>query len=171
MNIFLIGFMGSGKSSVGKKLSKEMNYNFIDTDNFIEKQTNRKIEDFFDKGEEKIFRKKEKEFLQNFNSENTIISTGGGMACSAKNITLMKKKGVIVYLFITLKEAIKRTHFNRPLLKNRGNIDSLFKKRLHFYKNANIIISVDKKTVEDVSRRIKMLLCYIIPEGGCQSKH
>jgi len=66
MNIFLVGFMGAGKSSVGKKLSEEMNYNFIDTDSFIEKQTERRIEDFFDRGEEEIFRKKEREFLQNF---------------------------------------------------------------------------------------------------------
>lgn len=167
MNIFLVGFMGAGKSSVGKKLSEEMNYKFIDTDSFIEKQTDRKIEDFFDKGEEEIFRKKEREFLQNFDSENTVISTGGGMACNMENISLMKKKGVIVYLFITLREAIKRTHFDRPLLKNRENIDSLFKKRLHFYRNANIIISIDKKTVEEVSKRIKALLCYITPEGGC----
>ncbi|MCD6129506.1 MAG: shikimate kinase [Deltaproteobacteria bacterium] len=167
MNIFLVGFMGAGKSSVGKKLSEEMNYKFIDTDSFIEKQTDRKIEDFFDKGEEEIFRKKEREFLQNFDSENTVISTGGGMACNMENISLMKKKGVIVYLFITLREAIKRTHFDRPLLKNRENIDSLFKKRLHFYRNANIIISIDKKTVEEVSKRIKALLCYITPKGGC----
>ncbi len=166
MNIFLVGFMGAGKSSVGKKLSEEMNYNFIDTDSFIEKQTERRIEDFFDRGEEEIFRKKEREFLQNFDSENTVISTGGGMACSMENISLMKKKGIIVYLFITLKEAIKRTHFNRPLLKNRENIDSLFKKRLHFYKNAHIIIPVGKKTVEEVSKRIKALLCCITPEGG-----
>jgi shikimate kinase len=166
MNIFLTGFMGSGKSSVGKKLSQEMNYDFIDTDDFIEKQTNRKIEDFFDKGEEKIFREKEKEFLQNFNLENTIISTGGGMACDEENITLMEKKGIIVYLFISLKEALKRTHFNRPLLKNRENIEELYKKRLYFYKNANIIISVDKKTVEEVSKEIQILLKFTTPKGG-----
>ncbi|MCD6223746.1 MAG: shikimate kinase [Deltaproteobacteria bacterium] len=166
MNIFLTGFMGSGKSSVGKKLSQEMNYDFIDTDDFIEKQTNRKIEDFFDKGEEKIFREKEKEFLQNFNLENTIISTGGGMACDEENITLMKKKGIIVYLFISLKEALKRTHFNRPLLKNRENIEKLYKKRLYFYKNANIIISVDKKTVGEASKEIQILLKFITPKGG-----
>ena len=86
MNIFLVGPMGSGKSSLGKKLAKSLDKKFIDTDKEIEKKENKTINEIFENNGEKYFREKEKEFLKSIpNSLNMVIATGGGIITDQEN--------------------------------------------------------------------------------------
>ena len=120
MNIFLVGPMGSGKSSLGKKLAKSLDKKFIDTDKEIEKKENKTINEIFENEGEKYFREKEKEFLINIpNNLNMVIATGGGIVTDQENREKLKENRVI-FLNASVERQSKRTSRSdkRPLLKN-----------------------------------------------------
>ena len=118
MRLIIIGSMASGKSTVGRKLSKKLGLNFFDIDNEIEKKAGAKISWIFDvEGEEK-FRDREYEAFSNLNAnENCVISTGGGIVLREKNRELLNK-GTVIYLEISIQTQLERTinDKDRPLL-------------------------------------------------------
>ena len=100
-NIFLIGFMSSGKSSIGRQLAKKLKRDFIDLDQLIEKDYGRSIPQIFEEEGEEAFRKMESEALHSLpNNKGLILALGGGTPCSEKNIEFIKKNGISVYLKI-----------------------------------------------------------------------
>ena len=150
MNIFLVGPMGSGKSSLGKKLAKSLDKKFIDTDKEIEKKENKTINEIFENEGEKYFREKEKEFLINIpNNLNMVIATGGGIVTDQENREKLKENRVI-FLNASVERQSKRTSRSdkRPLLKNVDRLKKLrelYDQRLEFYKEvSNFEINVDK---------------------------
>ena len=150
MNIFLVGPMGSGKSSLGKKLAKSLDKKFIDTDKEIEKTENKTINEIFENNGEKYFREKEKEFLTNIpNNLNMVIATGGGIVTDQENREKLKENRVI-FLNASVERQSKRTSRSdkRPLLKNVDRLKKLrelYDQRLEFYKEvSNFEINVDK---------------------------
>jgi shikimate kinase len=164
-NIFIVGAMGSGKSSIGRLLAKKMKREFVDTDHEIEKISNYDISTIFQKYGEEIFREKETEVLINLNGiTNHIIATGGGIILKKININIMKEMGLIVFLDINLKAQYKRVKYrkHRPLLKN-SNLEEKLKilknERDTIYNNiSNYIIDVsdkDKNTiVEEIENKL-----------------
>ena len=99
MRIFLIGFMGCGKTTLGKKLAKHLNFNFIDLDRFIENKTVKSINVIFDEKGEQYFRDLEKESLNEiYKMDNLVIATGGGTPCFSDNMQTMLEKGICIYL-------------------------------------------------------------------------
>ena len=107
-NIFLIGFSGSGKSSVGKKLAKSLDYNFLDTDRIIEKITSVSIDENIKTKGEKEFRKIETEVLSKIDfTQNNIISTGGGLPTIKENIRIMKDNGSIIWLKASINSILE----------------------------------------------------------------
>jgi shikimate kinase len=120
--IFLIGFMGSGKSTTGKKLASHLKWSFIDLDEQIENLACMKISDIFSQKGESYFRQIESEALRKTVSESkTVISTGGGTACYGDNMEFMLANGLTVYLKMTpdrLKTRLSESSGERPLLKN-----------------------------------------------------
>ncbi len=160
MNIFLVGPMGSGKSSLGKKLAKSLNKNFIDTDKEIEKKENKTINEIFENNGEKYFREKEKEFLINIpNSLNMVIATGGGIVTDQESREKLKENRVI-FLNASVERQSKRTSRSdkRPLLKNVDRLKKLrelYDQRLKFYKDvSNFEINVDKYKSKDILVKI-----------------
>ena len=156
MNIFLVGPMGSGKSSLGKKLAKSLDKKFIDTDKEIEKKENKTINEIFENKGEKYFREKEKEFLINIpNSLNMVIATGGGIVTDQENREKLKENRVI-FLNASVERQSKRTSRSnkRPLLKNADRLiklRELYDQRLKFYKDvSNFEINVDKYKSKDI---------------------
>ena len=128
MKIFLIGFMGCGKSSLGRKLATFLNYEFVDLDRLIEKEVNMSIAQYFsDVGEDK-FREVEKNILQQTNfRENIVIATGGGAPCYFDNVDWMNGQGKTVYLSMEPKALANRlinSKSERPLIKGL-NYDEL----------------------------------------------
>src|SRR5208337_5165979 len=99
MRIFLIGFMGSGKTTIGKQLASSLGYRFLDSDFEIQKQFDLKISDIFEKFGEERFREAEKEWISNIHEyDNIVISTGGGLPCHFNNIGLMNHLCITIYL-------------------------------------------------------------------------
>jgi len=123
MRIFLIGFMGSGKSHWGSQLAAQLKTPFIDLDEQIVKQEGQPIADIFAEKGEEYFRVREKELLEKFIDENSsmVISVGGGTPCFFNNIDLMKRKGCVVWLNThvdVLLQRLIREKGKRPLLND-----------------------------------------------------
>lgn len=149
MKIYFIGFMGCGKSSLGKKVARKLGLDFIDLDKYIEQKEGRSINEIFAEKGEKYFREKEKEFLQEtFSMKNVLISTGGGTSCFFDNMQEMNKNGTTVYLKFhagILCSRLKNAKKERPLIKEKTEeelltyISTLLEQREAFYNQANII--------------------------------
>jgi shikimate kinase len=148
MLIFLIGFMGCGKSYIGRKIAPNLGYEYIDMDKFIETQQAMSIKQIFDEKGESYFRNLEHEFLLNIDSsQNLVISTGGGVPCFFNNIQIMNEKGLTIYLnrnkelvLSRLKKGIDK----RPLLQNLNEeelsqfYDQKLADRKQYYEQAKI---------------------------------
>ena len=160
MNIFLVGPMGSGKSSLGKKLAKSLDKKFIDTDKEIEKKESKTISEIFENSGESYFREKEREFLINIpNSLNMVIATGGGIVIDQENRKKLKENKVI-FLNASVERQRKRTSRSdkRPLLKNVDRLKKLkelYDQRLELYKEvSDFEINVDKYKGKDILFKI-----------------
>lgn len=121
-NIVLVGFMGCGKTTIGRILSKKLGYTLVDTDQAIEKHAGKNIPKIFSDSGEDHFRAMETDLLRHLVTENTnhhIISTGGGMVCRPENIPLLRQLGFVVWLWCNPEETLERTsrNSNRPLLQ------------------------------------------------------
>ena len=160
-NIFLIGFSGSGKSSVGKKLAKHLNYNFLDTDRIIEKTTSLSIDETINTKGEKEFRNIETEVLSKIDfSQNNVISTGGGLPTKKENINIMKKNGSIIWLKASIDsifDRLKNSKEIRPLIGNhieKENIESLYNSRQSVYNIADFSINTDNKNLDEITKEL-----------------
>ena len=123
MRLILIGPMASGKSTIGKRLSKRLSLDFIDVDKEIEKSAGVSIALIFDVEGEKKFREREsKELVKSLNTDNTVISTGGGIILKKENRTILKK-GTVIYLETSIQTQLERTlnDKKRPLLLDTDN--------------------------------------------------
>ena len=153
-SIVLIGLMGSGKSAVGKMLSEAIEVPFSDTDNIIEKEVGKKIHQIFDDFGERYFRQVEEKVVGRTLEDNAhIISTGGGSILSPKIRKLIKVKSFSIWIQCDVHIIAKRilNHRNRPLLKNRNILDTLFQKnedRIKFYSEADIHIKNENPNLE-----------------------
>ncbi len=126
--IFIVGLMGSGKTSVGKILAKKVGRNFFDTDQEIIKNEKLDISQIFNKYGEDYFRELEHTILKKIiSNEGSIVSTGGGIVLKKENIDIMKDNGIIIFLNIDVETQIARikNKKNRPLLKNSNLEDDL----------------------------------------------
>ncbi|RMA96113.1 shikimate kinase [Hydrogenothermus marinus] len=158
MNIYLIGFMGSGKSTVGKILAEKLNMQFIDLDEEIERRENKTIPEIFKEKGEKYFRNLEKNILKEFaKKDRLVIATGGGVGADEGNLKIMKNSGRVIWLNVSLEEVFKRCEgdTNRPLLNQPiENIKKLYENRKKLYSKADISINVDSKNPENIANEI-----------------
>jgi len=160
MNIILIGFMGAGKTSVGRKLANRLGYFFLDTDQQIEKQQSCTIEEIFRYAGESTFRDLETKLLENLqNVHNTILSTGGGMFLRSENQEILKGIGKTVYLQVdreTLKQRLQCDQ-HRPLLQQpnwQENVNQMLQQREPVYLTADLTIKAKDGPVNMMVSRI-----------------
>lgn len=158
-NIVLIGFMGCGKSAVGRRLASMLNLEHIDTDSEIEKITGKTIMQLFKDGPVR-FRSEETLLLRKLaGRQNLVISTGGGIVLKPENIELLKADGVLIHLYADPEVIYQRVKGkrNRPLL-NRGNlkerINELLKERANAYDAAELSIDTGKYTINEIAEKI-----------------
>jgi shikimate kinase len=120
--IYLIGFMGSGKSTVGKRLALKLKYSFIDMDKVIEKGSGMTISEIFEeKGEDEFRRMEHKLVLETVNMTDVVVSTGGGVPCFFDNIDIINRNGISIYLKMTSEDLLKRlkgSKYERPLIRD-----------------------------------------------------
>ena len=156
--IFLMGYMGAGKTTVGKKLSKQLNLSFIDLDYYIEGRYHKEIRQLFAERGEDAFRDIERRMLHEVASfEDVLVSTGGGTPCFFDNMEFMNDTGTTVYLKVSVDELANRLEVckqTRPVLQNRSGeelkqfiADSLENRR-PFYEQAQIVFDAEQMMTE-----------------------
>lgn len=164
-NIVLIGFMGSGKTAAGKKLSEKLNTAFVDIDKLIEKEQETTIADIFSISGEKHFRALEKEMVVRVSreAEEKVIATGGGVVLNPENMTNLRQRGVIIWLSVSPETVYQRTKKNRyrPLLLGaspKKKIEELMKSRRHLYSKADFKVETSDRSIDEVADEILNLL-------------
>ncbi|MBT4828257.1 MAG: shikimate kinase [Candidatus Marinimicrobia bacterium] len=158
MNIYLIGMMGSGKSTVGKTLSKKMHKPFIDLDSEIEKGTGKNISEIFDIDGEEQFRKMETKQLKQYSE--SIVACGGGIVLKDENREFINENGATILLTASMEELSHRLSDsgNRPLLADDNTEEALTKlwleRQLHYLNTADFTIETDGKNPEQLTKEI-----------------
>jgi shikimate kinase len=159
--VILTGFMGSGKSSVGTLLAERFGCRYIDLDAVIVEAAGCSINEMFARDGEAAFRALESARLEHLlmSGESGVLATGGGAVISPKNRALMRDRGLVINLKVTLDQVLTRLHgcSDRPLLAGDDAAEraaALMKEREQFYADADIRIDTDGKSVEDVATEI-----------------
>lgn len=167
MRIYLIGFMGSGKSTVGQLLSRQMQVSFLDSDQWIEEQTGMTVASIFAERGESVFRDMERRFLLAVNNFSGVISCGGGLPCYNNLMDEMLRDGTTVYLrtgVAVLEERLKLDRHLRPLLKTEEdeNLEAIIRNRMAdripVYERATCVVDTDGKSPEEIAREIAAFL-------------
>ena len=162
-NIILIGFMGCGKSSLGRRLAETLKCNFLDTDELIEEEQNRSISDIFATDGESAFREMETECLRGLikkGGDGFVLSVGGGLPIREINRNLLKELGTVVFLRVSGEVVYKRLRNDntRPLLQDknpRGRIEDLMSARKGYYEAAaEYVVNVDDRSFDDIIEEI-----------------
>jgi len=166
MRIFLIGFMGCGKSTMGRALAASLNLTFIDLDTFLEERYFRTIPQIFAEEGEDNFRRKERKVLEEVASfDNVIVATGGGAPCFFDNMDLMNRSGFCVFLDVEINSLVGRlihAKTERPLIKGKSPeelchfIGELMQKRRPFYEKAHYILKGKDILPEQVLELVRM---------------
>ncbi len=152
--VFLVGYMGSGKSTIGKHLAADMGWQFVDMDEVFEKQHNTTISDFFATNGEEAFRKAEAEIVsQMCEEQNVVIATGGGAPCHFDNVERMRNAGLVIYIYVepvVLARRLQNARASRPLLANKtvqeleAHIAAQLAERDKFYRQAQMTVDGDR---------------------------
>ena len=164
-NIILVGLMGSGKTTIGKLISKSLERKFLDTDHAIEEKTGVDVSTIFELEGEEGFRSREHNFLRELkDSQKLVIATGGGIVLSSENRDLLKKIGCVVYLRSNIKDLVSRLKDDktRPLIQNVNlsqKINELFHERDPLYASiADYIIETKNKNINIIKKEIMELI-------------
>ncbi len=162
--IYLIGFMGVGKTTVGKRLARELNYRFVDTDKLFERKYKTNIDLFFGKYNEELFRKLESEILdETLSMENTVISTGGGTVLNG-GIEKINKYGLSVYLKMdetAIASRLLNAKRQRPLVKGKKGellldfIKEKLREREPLYSKARIVFDSFNPDIKKLAETIR----------------
>ena len=171
MNIILIGYMGSGKSTIGKKLSQILDFEYVDLDNYIEEKEKNTISGIFKTKGEIYFRKIEKKYLEEvLILPNSVISLGGGIPCYGDNMKLITEAedSKSVYLKASIPQLVMRLKDEknkRPLISHLKNEEQLVEfigkhlfERSVFYNQSNVTLSVDNKSVNSIVEEVILQL-------------
>ncbi len=171
-NLALIGFMATGKSSVGRWLARRLDFEFVDTDALIEARCNRRISEIFEQDGEARFREYERDVVRELAGlSRTVISTGGGLAANADCLAQLKEHALIVCLWAgeetIWRRASRNTH--RPLLHDadpRQRIQTLLAVRAPFYKQADIMVNTDFRAIKQVAEHVLHEFMLVTGERG-----
>ena len=164
-NVFLVGPMGAGKSTIGRLLAAELNLSFRDSDRVIEERTGADIPWIFDMEGEEGFRDRESAVLLELcNERDAVIATGGGIVLRAQNREMMKTSGFVCYLTASIDQLVERTARDkkRPLLQvenPRQKIIDLLSLRDPLYQNAaDFVVNTDRRSPKSVAQEIASLV-------------
>ncbi|MNV61394.1 Shikimate kinase [compost metagenome] len=164
-HIFLIGFMGSGKTTVGKLLAERLNLPFVDSDKWIEERNGKSVGEIFETRGEAFFREEEWAFLNvSKGFEKSVISLGGGLPVIENSLELIHEIGSSIYLNVSLLTLIKRLKEERefrPKLKDLSDaefhpfVESLLSERVHYYKKAKLIMPNERNKPDELVDKIE----------------
>ncbi len=159
-NLALIGFMGTGKSSVGRLAASLLHFTFLDTDHVIEARAGRSIADIFQQDGEPAFRELERHVVEELTLRTkTVISTGGGLPLNEANLVSLKTHALVVCLWASPETVYERVRGadHRPLLNDpdpQARIRELLAVREPFYRQADVLVSTEMRSVRDVAIQV-----------------
>lgn len=166
--IYLVGYMGAGKTTTARRLAQRLGWEVADTDALFEEKYKISVNDFFNKYDEPLYRKLESEVLKaTEHLENVVVSTGGGTACYFDNMDWMNSHGLTVFLHISPKAAVDRvihSRHKRPLAEGKSEeeltefVNSHYASRMPFYEQARITVKSEDLDLEEAMRKILALL-------------
>lgn len=166
--IYLIGFMGSGKSTAGKELSAILSWSFIDLDQEVERRAGKTIREIFSQNGEAFFRNLETEVLRSLDiNSHIVVSTGGGTPCHSDNMDFMLKNGLTIYLKMTplqLRTRLSGSAGERPLIKDLDDnqllkfIEEKLSSRLKWYERSEVVADGNNLDISIVIRDVKSKL-------------
>ncbi len=160
-NIVLVGFMGTGKTSVGRRLASQLRMRYVDTDDIVERDNRRRISDIFAEDGEPAFRELESEAVRKVSKLcNHIIATGGGVVLKEVNMTELKQNGIVFCLTATAEEIYRRVGHqpHRPLLQTPdplAKIRSMLEERHSYYSEADHMVSTTGRSFGEIITHIK----------------
>lgn len=164
-NIVLIGFMGTGKTTIGRLLANRLGRPFIDSDKKIEYENGMSIREIFNAYGETYFRQQERSMIARLSHyNNTVIAAGGGVVLSAENMVRLKRNGVIIALTASTETILERTgrRNTRPLLddfeKREQIVNKLLKERMELYQKADCHIDTSNSSPQQVINEIMFFL-------------
>ena len=163
--IYLVGYMGAGKTTAAKRLASRLGWEVVDTDALFEEKYRISVDDFFQKYDEPLYRKLESEILKSTEGrDNVVISTGGGTACYFDNMEWMNQHGLTVFMQISPKAAVDRvlhSHHKRPLIRGKSEeelmefVSQHYAARMPFYEQAKITVKSENFDLEALMERIE----------------
>jgi len=160
VNLALIGFMGTGKTSAGRLVAEHLHFEFLDTDEVIQSRTGRTIADIFAANGESAFRTLERDVVCNLAGRTkTVISTGGGLPASQENLVSLKTHALVVCLWASPEKIWERVRnqSHRPLLHDpnpQQKIRELLELRAPFYRQADVLINTDLRSAREVAQQV-----------------
>ena len=163
--IYLVGYMGAGKTTAARRLAHRLGWEVVDTDALFEEKYKISVNDFFNKYDETLYRKLESEVLKATESlENVVVSTGGGTACYFDNMEWMNQHGLTVFLRISPQAAVDRvihSRHKRPLVEGKSEeeltefVNKHYASRMPFYEQARITVKSEDLDVDGMMKTIK----------------
>ena len=162
VNLALIGFMGTGKTSVGRLAAEQLHFEYLDTDELIQTHTGRSIADIFSKDGEPAFRALEEKVVSELATRTkTVISTGGGLPTNPKNFAGLKTNALVVCLWASPEKIWERVRHqsHRPLLLDadpQKKIRELLAVREPFYKQADVLMNTEIRSVREVAQQVAL---------------
>jgi len=159
-NIALIGFMGTGKSAVGRTIAELLHFSFLDTDELIESRTKKSVSAIFAEDGEEAFRKLERDVVANLATrKRTVIATGGGLGANEANLNSLKQHALVVCLWAAPEKIWERVRnsSHRPLLREAdplAKIRQLLAAREPVYKQADVLLNTEVRSVREVAQQV-----------------
>ena len=162
LNLALIGFMGTGKTTVGRIVAEHLRFDFLDTDELIQSRAGRSIADIFAQDGEPAFRALERQMVEELSTRTkTLISTGGGLPTNPENLARLKTFAVVICLWSSPEKIWERVknQAHRPLLHSadpQAKIRELLAAREPFYRQADVLINTDQRSAREVAQQIAL---------------
>ena len=157
INLYLVGFMGTGKSTVGRQVARQMGFAFVDSDHEIERQQGKPVSQIFAEEGEPSFRALERDFIEHGHpAKNCVVSCGGGLVVPAGMLELLRRRGVVICMHAPIETILKRTLHatHRPLLQVEDperRLRELYAQREELYRRSGTMVLTDKRPLREIA--------------------
>jgi shikimate kinase len=159
-NLVLVGFMGTGKSSVGRVVARHLRFAFCDTDELVEARSHKRIAEIFAEQGESVFREYERQVVADIAlQQGAVISTGGGLGADPSNLALLKQHSLVICLWASPETIWRRVRnqSHRPLLREADPLDKiqrLLAERKPFYLQSDVLVNTERRSVQEVAQQV-----------------